>query len=172
MMSVRAAEPDRDAADCAAIYGHYIENTVATFELSAPSATSMAARIAASITDFGWLVACDHDGRVLGFAYGTHYNERPAYRWASLVSIYLHPDATGRGLGPALYDALFEHLRSRGIVTACALVAQPNPASMTLHERFGFEQVGYLAGIGFKHGRWIDVALLQRDLAPRPQRPA
>ncbi|WP_183092279.1 GNAT family N-acetyltransferase [Nocardioides stalactiti] len=166
---IRDASPD-DAVACAAIYGHYVETTVATFELTPPTVEEMAGRISACQAGHGWLVA-EQDGQVAGFAYGTKFAERPAYRWAGEVSVYLAPAAQGSGLGTALYDVLVPRLEERGFQVLTARIAQPNDASMALHARFGFEQAGLLRRIGFKHGRWVDVAILQRDLAPPTDSP-
>jgi phosphinothricin acetyltransferase len=153
-----------DAEACAAIYGHYVSRTPATFELEPPSVEEISARIAACQESHAFLVAED-GGRVLGFAYGTRFAERPAYRWSCEVSVYLDPAGVGSGTGTALYSVLLERLTDRGFGVATAKVTQPNDASNGLHAKFGFERVGLLPRIGFKLGRWHDVAILQRELA-------
>lgn len=154
-----------DAAACAAIYGHYVETSVATFELEPPSVADVAGRIAGCQESHAWLVAEDC-GRVVGFAYGTKFAERAAYRWASEVSVYLEPEVRRGGLGTALYDVLLPRLRERGFQVLTARVAQPNDASNALHSRYGFERVGLLRRIGFKLGAWVDVAIMELELAP------
>jgi phosphinothricin acetyltransferase len=154
-----------DAAACAAIYGHYVRATPATFELEPPTVATVAERIAGCQAGHAWLVA-EADGVVSGFAYGTRFAERPAYRWSCEVSVYLDPERLGGGAGTALYIALFERLQARGFQVVFAKVAQPNDASNALHARFGFRRVGLLERVGFKLGGWHDVAILQKDLAP------
>lgn len=154
-----------DAAPCAAIYGHYVRTTPATFELEQPSADELERRIAAYQASHAWLVA-ETGGAVTGFAYGTKFAERPAYRWSAEVSVYLDPATVGAGTGTALYDALLPRLHDRGIQVAFARIAQPNAASNALHARLGFRRVGLLERVGFKLGAWHDVAILQLDLAP------
>jgi phosphinothricin acetyltransferase len=160
-----------DAAACAAVYGHYVEHSTATFELVPPTVEEVRRRIAGCQEGHAWLVA-ERDGDVAGFAYGTRFAERAAYRWSSEISVYLDPAARGAGLGTALYDVLLPRLRERGLQVLTARVAQPNAASEALHARYGFERVGLLRRIGFKHGAWVDVAILELELAPPGLNPA
>lgn len=167
---IRDATSD-DAAACAAIYGHYVESSVATFELAPPAVDEMAARIAGCSTSHAWLVA-ELDGRVVGFAYGTRFAERAAYRWAAEVSVYLDPEVRRGGVGTALYDVLLPRLAERGFLVLTARIAQPNDASAALHARYGFERVGLLRRIGYKLDRWVDVAIMELELAPPSLNPA
>ena len=167
---IRDATSD-DAAACAAIYGHYVEASVATFELDPPTVADMADRIAGCTASHAWLVA-EVDGRVVGFAYGTKFAERVAYRWASEVSVYLDPGERRGGIGTALYDVLLPRLTERGFHVLTARIAQPNDASNALHARYGFERVGLLRRIGYKLDRWIDVAIMELELAPPALNPA
>ena len=160
-----------DVAACAAIYGHYVRTTPATFELEPPSVEEVGRRIEACRASHAWLVA-EADGVVTGFAYGTRFAERPAYRWSSEVSVYLDPETVGAGTGSALYGELLPRLLDRGIQVAYARIAQPNDASNALHARFGFRRVGLLERVGFKLGGWHDVAIMQKDLAPPTAEPA
>ena len=167
---VRDARMD-DAAACAALYREYVLVSAATFETEPPSTAEVAGRIAACQESHAYLVAED-GGRVVGFAYGTRFAERPAYRWTAESSVYLDPAAAGRNAGSALYAALLPRLADRGFHVVLAKIAQPNDASNALHARFGFERVGLLRRVGFKLGSWHDVALLQLDLVPTGSLPA
>ena len=158
-----------DAADLAAIYRPYVEWTHFTFEEVAPGAGEIAARLGDPIHP--WLLA-EVGGRVLGYASAGELRNRPAYRWSVETGIYLVPDAQGRGLGQRLLAAHLELLERLGLVTAIAGIALPNAASEALHEKLGFTLSGVERGVGFKLGRWIDVARWQRDLAPRGDSPA
>lgn len=169
-LSIRDAEPARDAAACAAIYQPHVEGSAVSFEERAPSAAELAARIERYGATHAWLVAA-REGRVVGYAYATKYNERPAYRWSTSVSVYVGEGERGRGVGRALYAALFERLRERGFRMACAGITLPNEASVALHERLGFEQVGLNRQIGWKHGAWRDVGWWQLELTPEPKGP-
>ena len=169
---LRDADPQRDAAACAAIYAPYVTDAVTSFEEHAPDAAAMAERIASTGATHPWLVAED-DGRVVGFAYGCPHRARAAYRWAAEVSVYLEPTQQRRGLGRALYEALLGLLRDQGFYTVCAGITLPNPASVALHEAMGFVPVGVYRNIGWKFGAWHDVGWWQRELrAPGDAPPA
>src|SRR5207245_8284325 len=103
-------------------------------------------------------------------AYASAHRSRAAYQWCVEVSVYVDPQAHRRGVGRALYEALFELLRRQGFVNAYAGITLPNPASMGLHQSLGFVSVGIFRRIGFKFDRWHDVAWLHFRLAedPRP----
>lgn len=165
MFSIRDADPARDAAACAAIYAPHVENSPVSFEEEAPSAGEMAARIERYGSSHAWLVA-EREGRVIGYAYATPFNERPAYRWSTFVSVYVAADARGEAVGRRLYEVLFEHLRERGFRTACAGITLPNEASEALHGRLGFGLVGVNRAIGWKQGAWRDVGWYQLELVP------
>ncbi|GAA1868110.1 N-acetyltransferase family protein [Myceligenerans crystallogenes] len=152
-----------DAPACAAIYAHYVRTTALSFESEPPSDDEMARRIAAYGSSHAWLVAVDDDD-VRGYAYGSPFSPREAYAWTAEVSVYLAPDAAGRGLGRALYEELFDRLRARGIRRLQAGISLPNDASLGLHRALGFEEVGTFRRVGWKHGRWWDVRRLQRDV--------
>jgi L-amino acid N-acyltransferase YncA len=170
MFSIRDAQPARDAAACAAIYAPHVEGSPVSFEERVPDAGEMAARIEHAAATHCWLVA-ERDGDVLGYAYAMAFNERPAYRWSTAVSVYVGEDARGQGVGRALYGALLDRLRERGFRMACAGITLPNEASESLHKRFGFEQVGVNREIGWKAGAWRDVAWYQLELSPAGEGP-
>jgi L-amino acid N-acyltransferase YncA len=160
---IRDAEP-RDAAAIAAIYGHYVLTTTISFEEVPPTADEMAQRIRA-VQDgkLPWLVV-ELDGIVAGYAYATKWKERSAYRFSVETSVYLDAAAHGRGLATALYERLLEVLRVAGIHSAIGGIAQPNAASVRLHEKFGFEPVAMFREVGRKFDRWVDVGYWQRKL--------
>lgn len=170
MTTIRDATPE-DGAACAAIYAPYVADTAITFEYEPPTPAEMAERIAAAQRRHAWLVAED-DGRVVGYAYGGQYKERAAYRWACEVSVYLEAGRRRSGTGRALYEALFARLVARGFRTAIAGMTLPNPASEGLHRALGFEPIGVYRGIGWKHGRWHDVAWTQKALTTGDGAPA
>lgn len=151
-----------DAAACAALYAPYVRDTAISFELEPPTAQEMAARIAAAHV---WLVA-EEDCDVVGYAYAGEFKSRPAYARTCEVTVYLAQAATGRGGGRALYAELLPRLAACGFRVAIAIIALPNAASEGLHRSLGFETVGVLRGVGFKHGAWHDVAYAQRTLLP------
>ena len=153
----------RDAAPICAIYNHYVEQTRVTFEETAVSANEMARRVAEITGRFPWLV-WERDGTILGYAYAMSWKTRSAYRHSVETTIYLSPDATGAGIGTALYQSLFDRLRPLDIHCAIGIIALPNPASVALHEKLGFMKAGHLHEIGLKFGQWIDVGYWELNL--------
>lgn len=164
MPTLRLATPD-DGAAVAAIYAPFVRQTAVSFEADPPDAAEMAARIAATLPQHPWIVYED-GGRVLGYAYAGPHRTRAAYVWSVESSVYLADEARGRGVGRALYTALFEILRAQGYANAYAGVTLPNEASLGLHRAFGFETVGVFRRIGFKLGAWHDVWWGALDLMP------
>src|SRR5688572_18040132 len=150
-----------DAKAIADIYNYYVLNTVITFEEEPVAVDAMAARVAeVGASSLPWLVT-EIEGRVVGFAYATRWKPRSAYRHSVETTIYIEHGYEGRGLGTPLYAALLPILRERGVHVAIGGAALPNEASAALHRRLGFEHVGTFRQVGFKFGRWVDVAYWQ-----------
>ena len=146
-----------DAVRICDIYNHYVLETVITFEESVVSPTEMAQRILDVTSRLPWLV-WERDSEILGYAYASPWKVRSAYKNSVESTVYLAPTATGQGIGTKLYAALIADLRRRGLHCVVGGAALPNPASIALHEKMGFVKVAQFQEIGFKHGRWVDVA--------------
>ncbi|NUU00892.1 arsinothricin resistance N-acetyltransferase ArsN1 family B [Herbaspirillum robiniae] len=159
---IRAATA-ADAAAICGIYNHYVEHTTVSFETEAIPVAAMAARIAEVQAQFPWLVY-EEGGQVLGYAYASKWKPRAAYAQSVESSVYLHRDAAGRGIGKQLYARLFAQLRPLGVHLVIGGIAQPNDASVALHERMGFVKVGQFNEVGRKFGRWVDVGYWQLKL--------
>jgi len=158
--TVRSASAT-DADAIARSYNYYIENTVITFEEEPVSPQAMAARVAeVQGLSLPWLVA-EIDKKVIGYAYANKWKVRSAYRHSVETTIYLEHGHEGRGVGKTLYAALLPPLRARGIHAVIGGAAMPNEASVALHETLGFDHVATFREVGFKHGRWVDVAYWQ-----------
>jgi L-amino acid N-acyltransferase YncA len=164
-MQIRHADPARDAAACVEIYSPFVTDSAVSFDVVPPTVEEFSAKIAHLSDTHAFLVA-DDAGRVAGYAYSSPYRERVAYRWSAEVSVYVHSDYRGHGVGRQLYEALLELMRRQGVRVAIAGITQPNPASMALHHSCGFRTVGVFERIGFKAGAWRDVAFLALELAP------
>ena len=159
-VTVRSASA-ADADTLARIYNYYVENTVITFEEEAVSSDSMVARVAeVQGLSLPWLVA-EVDEKVIGYAYANRWKVRSAYRHSVETTIYLEHGLEGRGVGKTLYAALLPPLQARGIHAVIGGAALPNEASVALHEKLGFDHVATFREVGFKHGRWVDVAYWQ-----------
>ena len=163
---------DDDLAAITAIYGHHVLHGSASFETEAPSVEEMRRRRAELLAGgFPYLVAEDGAG-VAGYAYAGPYRTRPAYRDTVENSVYLRPDAIGRGIGRRLLEVLIGDCEARGYRQMIAVVGDSgNMASIRLHERAGFELIGVFRSVGFKHGRWLDTVLLQRALGAGDRAP-
>lgn len=170
---IRLATP-ADAGACVEIYRPSIERSHASFEVTVPGVEDFAARMRDTLDDYPWLVSTDEDGAVTGYAYAFRHRSRHAYQWNAEVSAYVDSAAHRRGVGRALYLALFDCLRTQGMVNAYAGVTLPNDPSVAFHESLGFEPVGVYRRIGFKFGEWHDVGWwalrLREDDNPTPPR--
>jgi L-amino acid N-acyltransferase YncA len=160
---IRVAE-ERDARAIAEIYAPAITDAVISFELMPPDAHEMLRRIVGIQRQYPWIVY-EESKTVLGYVYASVHNERAAYRWSVDVTAYIRRDAHRRGIGRALYTALFEILVLQGYRTACAGVTLPNTASVQMHTAMGFKEVGVYHDVGYKFGKWHDVGWYERSLA-------
>jgi L-amino acid N-acyltransferase YncA len=170
-MIVRAATA-ADADALAAIYGHHVLHGFGTFEEEPPSPAEMETRRAA-IADRGlpYLVAED-DGRVLGFAYAAPFRLRAAYRYTVEDSVYIAPEAIGKGVGRAVLSAVLQACEDLGLRQVVAVIGDSgNAASIGLHRALGFSDQGVGRSFGFKHGRWVDIVWMQKPLNGGDTRP-
>src|SRR4051812_8901361 len=162
MPSVRSAVLD-DLAALTAIYNHYVLHTPITFDVKPcePDDRRPWFEDHSPAGRHRLLVAEDH-GEVVGYATTSRWRPKPAYDSTVESSVYVRHDAVGRGLGRQLYAALFDAMAGEDVHTIVAGVALPNAASIGLHERFGFREVGVFREVGRKFGTFWDVAWLQR----------
>ena len=156
---IRACAPT-DAAAIAALYDHYVRETVVTFEETPVSTDEMARRIAEVSAGYPWLVWTSNEA-VVAFAYATAWKSRSAYRFSVESTVYVAPAHQGRGIATALYSALLADLRTRGVHSVVGGIALPNPASVALHEKLRFEKIAHFVEVGRKLDRWIDVGYWQ-----------
>lgn len=151
------------------IYAHHVLHGLASFEETPPDETELTRRWR-SIADAGLPYLCAVDeatSAMLGYAYAAPYRPRSAYRFAVEDSVYVVPDAAGRGIGRTLLRSLIAICAELGKRQMIAVIGDSgNEASIGLHRACGFDLVGTFAAIGFKHGRWVDSVLMQRSLGP------
>jgi phosphinothricin acetyltransferase len=162
-MNIRLAA-ERDVPAINAIQNHYITTTHIHFATTPLTDAEALSDWRAAAESHPCLVATDDRG-VIGFARSSPWKSRCAYAWSVETSVYLRPDACGRGLGRALYERLFPILRAQGYRTAIAGVALPNAASVRLHEAVGMKHAGTFDRVGYKLGQWWSVGYWQMDLA-------
>jgi phosphinothricin acetyltransferase len=164
-MSIIRPSADQDLAAITAIYAHHVLSGTATFETAPPTQADMAARRADVLAKgLPYLVAADGE-RIMGFAYCQWFKPRPAYRFSAEDSIYLHPDASGRGLGRKLLAELAAQAEAAGIRKLLAVIGDSaNAASIGVHRSIGFVPVGVFKSCGWKFGRWLDIVLMEKAI--------
>jgi len=147
------------------IYNHYILHTPITFDVE-PKTLSQRAEWLAQFSTTGrhqCFVATENNV-LQGWACSGPYRPKAAYQTSVEFSVYLAPEAQGRGLGRTLYGTLLSALANEDVHRALAGVTQPNDASMALHRRVGFETVGLYTEVGRKFDRYWDVVWMELKL--------
>jgi phosphinothricin acetyltransferase len=161
---VRAGRPD-DLPALTAIYNHFVRHSHATFDLEPFTVEARREWFGHyDVTGPHRLLVAEVDGAVRGWATSGTFRTKPAYARSVETTVYCDPDATGQGLGSALYGELLGVLGGEDVHRAYAGVALPNDASVALHERFGFRAAGTFHEVGHKFGSWWDVRWYERAL--------
>jgi phosphinothricin acetyltransferase len=156
-----------DAGAIAEIYAHHVLHGFGTFEEVPPTAEEFVSRMGdVAARGLPWLVA-EADGRMLGYAYAGAFRTRAAYRHTAETSIYIAHDVMGQGVGRALLGEVVEACRAAGVRQLLAVIGgSENTGSIAVHASHGFDHVGTLRDVGHKAGRWVDVVMMQKSLAP------
>jgi L-amino acid N-acyltransferase YncA len=163
-MSIIRPSTEQDLPAIAAIYAHHVLTGTATFETTPPTEAEMGAR-RADVLAKGLPYLVVEDGQVLGFAYCQWFKPRPAYRFSAEDSIYLHPDASGKGMGRSLLAELAARAEAVGIRKLIAVIGDSaNTASIAVHRSIGFEPVGVMKSCGWKFGQWLDIVLMEKTV--------
>ncbi|GAA1689686.1 GNAT family N-acetyltransferase [Microbacterium sediminicola] len=174
---VPAAEPDfayeirpareKDLPDIREIYNYYVTNSVVTFDEKVWSHRKWREKFAhLRKLDLPFLVAQSPTGQILGYALVAPWAGKTAYRYTVEDSIYLGQAAAGKGLGRALLEALIEACEQKGIREMVAVISDRGAdASVALHRKLGFVEVGRMGRVGFKFGRWLGTIYLQKSLS-------
>jgi len=157
-----------DATDLDSLHNlrnHYISDSYATFdeELMPKEAVDAWIGLFSRSGPHRLYVATD-SVRLLGFAGSQKYRNHPAFRKTIETSVYVAPDAVGRGVGSALYENLFKELSGEDLHCAVVGIALPNEASIRLHRKVGFTEVGTFAEYAIKHGSYVSSVWMQRAL--------
>jgi L-amino acid N-acyltransferase YncA len=164
-LRIRHADAKSDAAPCRAIYAPHVSGSAVSFEEELPEVEQFADRIDTLSRTHSFLVA-DHDDEIAGYAYACPHRSRPGYRWAVETSVYVRGDRGGLGIGSALYSVLLDLIERQGYRVALAGIRMPNSASIRLHAKLGFSEVGVFTRVGWTAGAWQDVAWMSRHLGP------
>ena len=163
-VEIRGALPS-DFARVTEIYNHYVATTAITFDVT-PFTLETRRPWFTQFTPDGphRLIVAARRGDVVGYAGSHQFRPKPAYASTIETTIYCAPDAVGPGIGRRLYTALFAALGGLDLHLAVAAITTPNPASIALHERFGFTLTGVTPEVGRKLGRYWDVAWYAKRL--------
>ena len=162
MVRIRLAR-ESDIPGILDIYGPYILHTPITFEYTVPTVADFTDRFRAITAVGPWLVA-EEDGNLLGYAYLDRAFERVAYRWAADLSVYLRPEAAGKGLGRVFYTLLERMGAMQGYQVLYGLVTSENENSCRFHEAMGYRLTAVLPDCGYKLGRWHGVHWYEKRL--------
>ena len=146
------------------IYGHYVRETVITFETAEPDEAEMANRFATIAGKGHPLLVGEIDGEVIGYAYASTYRPREAYRFTCEDSIYLAPSAVGHGIGSQMLGRLIEESSKAGLRQMLAVITAERENSIRLHTKHGFRMIGTYEALGYKFDRWLDIVHMQRAL--------
>jgi L-amino acid N-acyltransferase YncA len=154
-----------DVAAITAIYRPAVLQGTATFELEPPDEHEMLHRFKA-ITEAGYpYFVAELGGRVVGYAYANAYRTRPAYRFTVEDSIYLAPEAQGKGIGRSLLNALIDTSTAKGYRLMVAVIGDSRQyGSIALHRSAGFTFCGTIHSVGYKFDRWLDSIIMERQL--------
>lgn len=156
---------DADVPAIAAIYEHHVLHGTGTFETTPPGAQEMASRRADVLAKGLPYLVMEDAGRIVGYAYCTLFRPRPAYRFAAEDSIYMHPEAAGKGWGRQLLAELVKHAESAGMRKLIAVIGDSgNAASIGVHRALGFTHAGTIRSCGWKFERWLDIVIMERAL--------
>lgn len=163
--SIRDAEPG-DLPYIREIYNYYVTNSSVTFDEDRMSLAKWKSKFAhLQKQGMPFIVAVSPSGQVLGYALVQPWKEKRAYRFTVENSIYLGAAATGKGLGRALLGALIERSKAAGLKEILAVISDKGAeASLALHEKFGFKEIGRMGRVGYKFDRWLGTVLLQLSL--------
>ena len=161
-MAIRQATV-QDIPQILRIYAPYVENTAISFEYTVPSQEAFTQRFLGITKDFPWLV-WEENGEISGYAYGSRPFERAAYGWSAEASIYLSPEAQGKGIGKKLYAALEELLQKQGYKKVYAIITTANEASVAFHKAVGYHHTATFPGCGYKFGKWYGTIWMEKEL--------
>jgi len=155
-----------DAPALSAIYGHYVKNSVVTFDIDVPDANQIEKKLSA-ISQMGHpLIIAEIGDEIVGFAYASYYRDRPAYRFTCENAIYLSPNHLGKGFGSRLLDELLKKSKQFGFKQMVAIITLGTANSIALHKKHGFEILGEFPDLGFKFDNWHGIVHMQKELNP------
>ena len=161
-MSIRQATV-QDVPRILEIYAPYVQNTAISFEYAVPTPEAFTQRFLGITAQFPWLV-WEEKGVILGYAYGSAPFERAAFQWSAEASIYLCPEACGKGIGRKLYGALEQLLQEQGYKKVYAIITTANEPSIAFHKAVGYRHTATMPDCGYKLGSWYGIVWMEKEL--------
>lgn len=156
---------EQDLPEMLAIYRPFVESTACSFEYTTPTLSQFTQRFREITAQFPWLV-WEEEGRVSGYCYACLPFARAAYRWCAEPSIYLAPEARGRGIGRRLYEALEDILGKQGYQLLYAIITDQNTPSIAFHQHLGYRELAHFPGCAYKFGRNLGILWMEKRLSP------
>ena len=153
-----------DVPAITAIYGHYVRNSVATFDTEPPGETFIADKFGHMVELGHPVIVAESGGNTVGYAYASVFRPRPGYRFTCEDTVYLAPEMLGQGIGSLLLSEVITRAKTFGFRQMIAVIADEIGASVKLHERHGFRVLGRFPDLGFKFDRWIGIIHMQKTL--------
>ena len=160
----------KDIKELLKIYGYYVENTDATFEYEVPSLDKFTNRMKDICKEYPYII-CEYKDKVVGYAYTQQFKPGNAYRWSAELTVYLHKDYLGLGIGTKFYELLIEILKLQNVMIMYGCVTSSNQRSIKLHEKMGFNLIGVYHNSGYKMGKWIDVTWFEQSIGAQDVEP-
>lgn len=154
---------EQDVPEILSIYAPYVESSTATFECDVPCRREFMQRFLDITAQYPWLV-WEEDGQILGYAYASAPYSRAAFSWCAEPSIYLRPEARGKGIGKKLYRVLEEILFRQGYQVLYALITSENTGSIAFHEKMGYENRAAFPNCGYKFSRWLGLIWMEKRI--------
>jgi L-amino acid N-acyltransferase YncA len=152
------------------IYAFHVQHGLASWELTPPTPEELRTRMNNLIEQGYPYFVAEIDSSVVGYTYAGAYRPRPGYRYTVENSVYIRPGYQRQGLGRLLLAHLIKTCEALGYRQMVAVIGDSgNMPSISLHQELGFVHIGTLPSIGFKHGRWLDCVLMQRNLGDGDQ---
>jgi phosphinothricin acetyltransferase len=164
-MSFIRSSQESDLPAITAIYAHHVLHGTGTFETTPPTEAEMTSRRADVLAKGLPYLVIEDGGRVLGYAYCQWFKPRPAYRFSAEDSIYMHPDAAGKGLGKQLLAELAKEAEAVGVRKLIAVIGDSdNTGSIGVHKALGFTHAGTIKSCGWKFERWLDIVIMEKAI--------
>jgi len=149
-----------DASALLEIYNYYVIHTTVTFDEAAVSLSDFTKKIDDILKAYPFFVF-EENNEILGFTYASKFRPKPAYNYTVESTVYVKHGVHGKKIGTQLYATLIAALKEQKFKSVLGVLTIPNPASIKLHEKFGFTQVAHLKEVGFKFDTWLDVGIFQ-----------